>query len=150
MSLAMGTAWEKHLEYLLQKNGVNAVRPDEFLSPPLGQRGIRVAYSPDLVLFNGVVRCGEIKWTSKGAKGLPDTTTNCLPPKYDKYLCQLMLYTYWLREEFQAEVQGWLSLSLMHQAWDPQFRCYNLDFTERELQENFQMCLNYAVEKGLL
>lgn len=408
VSLAMGTAWEKHLEYLLLRNGVDAFRPDEFLTRPLGPSRTRVAYSPDLILANGVLRCGEIKWTSKSAKGLPDDVTNHLHPKYDKYLCvcpevklltsdlkqihaedvcvgqsllgfdefpssrssrhlqhttvravrrvskpcsrllladgstidvsndhqwygsvgfkeqwistdqllqsdqspvgarrrangsllrvvppvwstnlseyergwmagiadgegslvttakrsgclslilsqneglvlermqsllqkdqfgyrigkvsdkcrslvisnkldvfrflamirplrllakfeqlsvlpglsytpvqvldridlgeqwvyaietdrhtyladgfashncQLMLYTYFLREEFGVLVQGWLSLSLMHSPWDPQFRCYNLDFTERELQENYQMCINHAVHKGML
>lgn len=150
VSLAMGTAWENHLEYLLLKNGVDAVRPGEFLSPPLGRKRIRVAYSPDLIIANGLLRCGEIKWTSKSAKGLPEAPSTFLPPKYDKNLCQLMLYIFWLREEFQQAVQGWLALALMWQSWDPQFRAYNIDFTDRELQENFDMCLNYAVEKGLL
>jgi hypothetical protein len=150
MSLAMGTAWEKHLEWLLVKNGVEAVRPGEHMSPPCGPSETVIAYSPDLILFNGVVRCGEIKWTSKSAKDLPMSVSTFLPPKYDKYLAQLMLYTYWLRIEFDVEVQGWLSLSLMHQAWNPQFRCYNIDFVDRELHDNYQMCMNYAIEKGLI
>lgn len=150
VSLAMGTAWENHLEYLLVKNGVDAVRPGEYLSPPLGRRKIRVAYSPDLILFNGIIRCGEIKWTSKSAKGLPTEPAICLDPKYDKYLCQMMLYTFWLRLEFAESVQGWLALALMHQAWDPQFRAYNVDFTDRELQENYDMCINHATHKGMI
>ena len=150
MSLAMGTAWENHLEYLLVKNGVDAIRPGEFLSPPLGKRQIQVAYSPDLILQNGVLRCGEIKWTSKSVKGLPDAPSGHLPPKYDKNLAQLALYTYWLRQEFNVLVQGWLSLALMHESWNPQLRCYNIDFSARELQENFEMCYNHAVHKGML
>lgn len=150
VSLAMGTAWEKHLEYLLVKNGVDAIRPDEFLSPPLGQRKIQVAYSPDLILQNGVVRCGEIKWTSKSVKGLPDQTAFHLDPKYDKYQCQLMLYIYWLRIEFDCEVQGWLALALMNEPWNPQLRCYNIDYTDRELHENKEMCLNHAADKGMI
>ncbi len=144
VSLAMGTAWEKHLEYLLVKNNIDAVRPDELMSPE------GVAYSPDLILVNGVVRCGEIKWTSKSVKGLPEGPANHLDPKYDKYLCQLMLYTYWLRIEFDCEVQGWLALALMHESWNPQFRPFNIDFTDRELQENWQTCMNYARQRGRL
>jgi hypothetical protein len=150
MSLAMGTAWEKHFEYLLVKNGIEAHRPDEHLSPPIGNRQIQVAYSPDLFIFNGVLRCGEIKWTSKSVKGLPDEVTTFLPPKYDKYLAQMMLYIYWLQIEYDMEVQGWLSMALMHQAFDPQLRCYDIDFSTSDLRTNYNMCMNYAFEKGLL
>jgi len=150
VSLAMGTAWEKHLEWLLVRNGVQAERPGEFLSPPIGPRRVRVAYSPDLILVNGIVRCGEIKWSSKSVRGLPETTSTFLDPKYDKYQAQLMLYIYWLREEFGCEVQGWLSLALMYQPWNPQFRCFNVDYTDRELQENYQMLENHAIHKGLI
>lgn len=144
VSLAMGTAWENHLEYLLVKNGIDATRPDEFLSPE------GIAYSPDLLIFNGVIRCGEIKWSSKSVKGLPTQPANSLESKYDRYLCQLQLYIYWLRIEFNCEVQGWLALALMHQAWNPQFRPFNIDFTDRELQDNFDMCINHAKRKGML
>lgn len=144
VSLAMGTAWENHLEWLLQKNGINAVRPEEHLSPE------GIAYSPDLFIFNGVMRCGEIKWTSKSEKGLPTEETNNLDPKYDKYLCQLMLYTYWLRIEYQEEVQGWLSLTLMHKPWQPANRPFDIDFTQAELYDNYRMCMNFAKQRGLL
>jgi len=150
MSLAMGTAWENHLETLLVRSGVQAIRPGEFLSPPVGRRQTRIAYSPDLILFNGIVRCGEIKWTSKSAKGLPEQTDNNLDPKFDKYQCQLMLYIYWLRMEFGCLVQGWLSLALMWESWNPQHRAFTVDYTDRELQENYDMCLNYAEEKGMI
>lgn len=144
VSLAMGTAWEQHLEYLLVKNGIDAVRPGEFVSPE------GIAYSPDLILSNGVIRCGEIKWTSKFGRGLPDKPANNLPPSYDKYLCQLKLYIYWLRLEFGCEVQGWLALALMYQPWNPQFRAFNIDFVDRELQDNADMCLNYARSEGMI
>src|SRR5690242_4306817 len=55
--LALGTAWELHFEYLLRANGIDAQRPGEFLSPE------GIAYSPDLLIFNGVTRVGEIKLT---------------------------------------------------------------------------------------
>ena len=144
VSLAMGTAWEQHLEYLLVKNGINACRPDEHTSPE------GIAYSPDLFIFNGIMRCGEIKWTSKGVKGLPEKETNALDPKFDKYLMQLKLYIYWLRIQYEIEVQGWLSLALMHKAYDPQFRCYDIDFEARELHEAYMACMNHARAKKLL
>src|SRR5262245_48856944 len=88
--MALGTAWEKHLEYLLRANGIDAERPEEFMSPE------GIAFSPDLLIFNGVVRCGEIKLTSMDLKDLGLERTNVLPEKFDKYLCQTRLYVYWL------------------------------------------------------
>lgn len=137
--LALGTAWEKHLEYLLEKNGVRATRPGELISPE------GIAYSPDLIIFNSVTRCGEIKMTSMSAKEWPGEETDTLPQKAEKYLCQLKLYCYWL--ELQ---HGWLGVLLNYQPWDPQFRAYDLTFTPRELQENYLTCMNHAKHRGLL
>lgn len=137
--MALGTAWEKHLEYLLEKNGVKALRPGELMSPE------GLAYSPDLIIFNGVTRCGEIKLTSMSSKDMPEEETDTLPPKLDKYLCQLKLYCYWLEL-----LHGWLGMVFNYRPFDPDFRAYNLTFTPRELQENHQMCMNHARSRGLL
>ena len=95
VSLAMGTAWENHLEYLLLKNGVDVVRPGEFLSPPLGRRKIRVAYSPDLIMQkrHSALRGDQVdEQISEGPAG----RTFDLPAAevHDKNLCQLMLYNF--------------------------------------------------------
>ena len=71
-------------------------------------------------------------------------------PKFDKYLCQLKLYIYWLRLQYECEVQGWLSLALMHKAYDPQFRCFDISFEARELHEAYMACMNHAKAKGFL
>lgn len=137
--LALGTAWEKHLEYILEKNGVRAERPSEFMSPE------GIAYSPDLILFNGKTRLGEIKLTSMSAKDMPTTVTNSLPPKFDKYLCQMKLYAYWL-----GLTNGWLAILFINQPWNPDFRVFDIEWTEQELQENHSMCLNHARHVGLV
>jgi hypothetical protein len=139
LALAMGTAWERHVEYLLKKNGVDCYRPDELLSPE------GVAFSPDLIIYNGVVRVGEIKWTSMSADGCPEEETTVLPAKLDKYLTQIKLYAYWLEL-----YDGWLSMLFMHQAWNPQHRAYNLHWTQRELVENYMKCMNHAEDEGML
>lgn len=79
--LALGTAWEAHLEKLLLLNGIHAERPEEFVSPE------GIAFSPDLIIFNGVTRLGEIKYTSMSARDMPIAICHTLPPKLDKYLC---------------------------------------------------------------
>jgi hypothetical protein len=137
--MALGTAWEKQLEYLLEKNDVKAVRPDEFMSPE------GVAYSPDLLVFNGVTRLGEIKYTSQSAKDYPTEPSNHLPPKADKYNCQMMLYAHWL-----GLTDGWLAIVFNHKPWAPELRVFELTWTDRELLDNHTMLMNYAKHKGLL
>ncbi len=133
--MALGTAWEKHFEYLLEKSGYTIERPGEFFSPPPES----VAFSPDLLQFNGVTRLWEIKYTSMSAKDMPEEETNGLPPKFNKYDCQMKLYAHWLGLH-----HGALAVVLNHEPWNPQFRLFHLEWTDRELQENHQMCMNHA------
>ena len=143
--MACGTAWERFLEDQLVRNGVDATRPGELQSPE------GIYYSPDLIIFNGHTRVGEIKWTSmaafdkKGNSVMPDTETNTLPSKLDKFLTQLKLYAYWLELR-----HGWLGMLLMHQPWNPQFRAYNLEWSERELVENYRKLMSHATHEGML
>jgi hypothetical protein len=137
--LALGTAWEKHFEYLLASNGVEVERPAEFLSPE------SIAYSPDLIIFNGITRLGEIKYTSMSADDMPEETTNNLPPKLDKYLTQMKLYAFWLGVN-----DGWLAILFNHKPWDPQFRMFDIHWLEGELRDNYDMCMNHARAMGLL
>jgi hypothetical protein len=139
--MALGTAWEKHFEYLLGKAGIVVHRPEEFMAPPPDN----VAFSPDLIQFNGVTRLWEIKYTSMSVKDLPVVETNSLPPKFDKYDCQMKLYAYWLGIN-----DGTLAVVLNHQPWDPQFRMFNVTWNKRELADNHTMLMNYAKHKGLL
>ncbi len=137
--LALGTAWEKHFEYLLKANGLLITRPEELMSPE------GIAYSPDLLLFNGVTRLGEIKYTSKSAKDMPTEVSNNLPPKADKWTCQMMLYAFWLEL-----LDGWLAVLFNHQPWNPDLRVYDIQWTERELGDNHKTCMNHARHVGLI
>lgn len=137
--MALGTAWEKHFEYLLRANGVEVERPDEFMSPE------GIAYSPDLIIFNGVTRLGEIKYTSMSADGMPEEETNVLPEKLDKYLCQMMLYAFWLGLQ-----DAWLAVLFNHQPWNPQFRMFDLHWEKVELVDNHAMLMNHARHEGLI
>lgn len=137
--MALGTAWEKHFEYLLAKSGYVTERPGEFFSPPPES----IAFSPDLLQFNGVTRLWEIKYTSMSAKDLPTEETNSLPPKFNKYDCQMKLYAYWL-----GLYHGCLAVVLNHEPWNPQFRMFHLEWNDRELQENHAMCMNHARHSG--
>lgn len=130
--MVLGTAWERHFEYLLGVNGIEVERPAEFMSPE------GIAYSPDLIIFNGITRLGEIKYTSMSADDLPVDVTNVLPAKFDKYLCQMKLYAFWLGIN-----DGWLAVLLNHQPWNPQFRMFDLHWDDDELHDNHAMCMNH-------
>jgi hypothetical protein len=139
--MALGTAWEKHFEYLLEKSGIKVERPGEFFSPPPES----IAFSPDLLQYNGKTRLWEIKLTSMSAKGLPEEPCNELPQKFSKYLTQMMLYAYWL-----GIYDGILAVLLLHQPWKPQFRMFDIHWEEQELAENHRMCINHARHSGML
>jgi hypothetical protein len=132
--MALGTAWENHFEYLLQKAGYKTERPGEFFSPPPES----VAFSPDLLQFNGTTKLWELKLTSMSAKDLPIEPGNDLPPKFNKYLTQMKLYARWLDLH-----DGVLAVVLLYKPWDPQFRMFNLQWNDRELIENEQMVMGH-------
>jgi len=137
--MAVGSAWEKHFEYLLLKNGILASRPGELLSPE------GIAYSPDLIIFNGHPRVGEIKFTSMSTKDMPTEPTKTLPPKLDKYLDQMRLYAYWLEL-----THGWLAIVFNYRPFAPELLCFNLEWTERELRETHTRFMNHARHLGLI
>jgi len=138
---ALGTAWEKHFEYLLSKSGVMAVRPGEFVSPG------GWALSPDLLLFNGHDRIGEIKLTWMSSKGLPTSSTSCLPPKFDKYMVQIMDGCHAVETShailFICFVNG------NYKPPKPELLAFDLEFTSRELRENFDMMSSHRRSMGL-
>lgn len=137
--MALGTAWEIHFEYLLGKSGYVVERPGEFFSPPPES----IAFSPDLMQYNGTTRLWEIKYTSMSAKGMPETECNTLPKKLNKYLTQMMLYAYWL-----GIYDGMLAVVFNHMPWKPDFRLFDIHWEGQELAENHAMCMNHARHTG--
>jgi hypothetical protein len=137
--MMLGTAFEKHFEYLLRLNGVDAKRPREFISPE------GIYYSPDLLIFNGEARVGEMKLTSMGLKECPKEETNWLPQKFDKYLTQMKFYAI-----HQGLSHARLYVCSIRQPWNPELMAFDIEFTDRELQENHQMLVNHAKLRGML
>lgn len=136
--LALGTAWEKHLEWLLIRNGCPVMRPEAFVT------GEGIGFSPDLIISNGVMRVGEIKLTFMSSNDTLDA------PKFDKYHTQAKAYGYHLETcyarffiTFVNGAGGWGKP-------DPQFRVYDVEYTSRELRENWDMLLGFARRKGML
>lgn len=146
--MALGSAWEDRLERVMVLNGIAAYRPKEFVHVlPTGQE---IAFSPDLIIHDedGTTRVGEIKLTSMDITDLMDITLETsLPPKFNKYLTQMMLYIKWLDLDPAA---GWLSVMSIRQPFQPLFKPLNITFSAQELYDNEQMCLNYARSEGLI
>lgn len=137
--MMLGSAFEDRFEKVLVWNGVAAERPEEFMSPE------GIAYSPDLILFNGVTRLGEMKLTSMSLRDWPTEETYGLPPKADKYDCQMKLYAYWLNI-----FNGLLIVCSIAKPYAPELGVYELQWTRRELQENYDMCMSFARQRGLV
>ena len=143
--MMLGTAFELLLEQVMRLNGINCYRPGEFVH--VLPSGKEIAYSPDLLINNGVTRVGEIKLTSMKVDDLVGLTApiNNLPPKFDKYLTQMKLYIKWLGLR-----HGWLGVMSIYKPFKPVFVPLNIEFSERELEENELICLNHAGHEGML
>ena len=149
--LAVGLAVEQYTERLLVAAGIDAQRPPEFRTPD--EYGI--AFSPDLLLYNGGVRGGEIKVTFMSTNGLPETTSRDFPERMSKYLCQMKVYGHNL-EIPEWVLFGWFLKGDYVKAKgkaDPflaEFRIFQFTFTAREMQDEYRVLLNFARTEGML
>lgn len=136
--VALGTAWENHVEFLLDKNGLGVMRPGELFT----DEGI--AYSPDGIIEEDY-RLAEYKLSSMGTKDLPKRPDNGFPPKFNKYVTQMMSYCYHLETP-----RARLYFCSIRQPFAPEFLTFDVEFTSRELQENWAAMMNHARRKKLL
>ena len=141
--IALGLAWEQYLEKRMQVLGLDMARPGEFQSP----HGFY--YTPDLFSTSGKFRLGEIKVTWMSCRGWPKTQTNNLPPQFDKYLSQMMLYCH-ERETPYATLYPYFVRGNYKGRNDPQFLPVDIEFSARELRDNFSRLMNFGRNEGML
>lgn len=134
--MAIGLAWEVHLEKMLVLAGHLVARPPEGRSPE------GIFYNPDLLVVNGEDRIGEIKVTWMSSK------SDLHDPKFDKYLMQNKLYCYWEEMAFARFYVLYMRGDYKGPQW-PQFKIWDIEYTARELHENHQMCMNHAKHKQM-
>lgn len=151
LRMEAGLALEEMLESGLRNRLRGDGRPEEFVS----DEGI--ICSPDLIIFNHVTRVGEIKLSWLSTRELPTEVSNHLPPKFSKYTVQMMAYchvvqTPYARLYFFGVNGGYEFLRKGGRGTPPgpKLLAFDIEFTKRELDENWSMCLNHARSKGML
>ena len=107
-----------------------------------------IFYSPDLIIFNGHTRLGEIKLTWMSSKEVPREIANGFPPKFDKYFVQMKAYCYHLELAHARLLAFFINGNYRHNG--PELLAWDIDFTKRELTENWTMLKNHATSKRML
>jgi hypothetical protein len=111
-----------------------------------------ILYSPDLLIFNGGTRSGEIKLHSMSHKGAPHKMGKeytGLDSKFDKYFSQISYYNYHLG--ITSSRLYFFSVREMVYFNEPSiFLAWNIEFSQRELAEEWDALHRFAVQARLL
>ena len=160
--MEVGTAFEETLEEALASR-IFGDRPGEYVTQhvpecpraapiavgdPACRCGAGVIYSPDYLIFEDdqPPRLGEFKCTWMSIRhGIEDQ-------RFDKWFCQMKAYAYHLRVR-----QARLYAMFINGDWsfkppwgDPHIQVWNIEFTQRELENNWVMLLKHARKEKLL
>lgn len=140
------------------------IRPGEFtFSDQFDGRPLVVHYNPDLFIFNGVLRIGEIKATWLSSK-IPHEWTDTpelqedhkediadaimVHPKLEKYFTQLKFYCY-----MQKTLYGRFYLCFVAGNYDRPFKTQlinvDVEFTQDEVEQEYAMLCWHGLSKGL-
>lgn len=147
--LEMGLIFEQMLEEGLKRRFEAAEtheqieRPGEFHHTDTWDGvPVSVHYNPDLFIYNGVLRVGEIKatWMSD--------IDDILDPKFDKYFTQIKFYCKMLGTRF-ARLYVFFVCGNYKPPTVPRLKAWDLEFTEDELDMNYAMLMNHAIYAGI-
>jgi hypothetical protein len=153
LKIEMGTTFEEIFEPALQRrllrDGKRAVRPPEHT---VKVDGTTIFYSPDQFIFekDKSLRLGEFKLTWYSNCGITD-------PKFDKWFTQMKAYAYHLDTPharlYTLFVNGTYKVKGMKgkdAAPKPQLMAWDIEFTPRELKDNWNMLVRHARQKRML
>lgn len=140
------------------------IRPGEFTyEGNFEGTPFRCHYNPDLFIFDGETRVGEIKATWLSSK-IDQTWTETvdairehvgeieaalLNPKLEKYFCQLQLYLWFLKMRL-GRLYIFFIAGDYSRPFKSQFVPVDVEFSQDELDLNAYVCLSHAQSKGLL
>lgn len=155
LHLTAGLALEEFFEQAIrEKLTPGSGRPGE---GEYNHHGTTILFSPDLLLFNGSVKVGEIKCTWLSMKGVPREPGNGFPPKFAKYITQIACYCYML-ETAHAQLVTFAvngNYKFLRKKKDklpdgPELLAWDIVFSARELHEEWSTVINNAHTKRLL
>lgn len=136
-----GLAFEQLLEDAFKKR-LCGERPGELVT----EEGI--VYSPDLILFNGVTRLGEVKVTWLSNRDVPREASNGFPAVFDKYFVQMMAYCKHLETPYARLIAYFVNAD--YRPPRPELLAWDIEFSRREIEENWRKLLNVARAEGML
>ena len=158
--MELGMSFEPVIERELKRRVTQnlpggAWRPEPFVhmvqSPSTGL-WVPLHYSPDLFCDDdGDVILGEIKltWMSNRQFRFPPEGANHVDPKYDKWFIQIKAYCYMLGMTKCRLYVYWVCGDYTDKS--PEFRYhYDIEFSARELHDNWNMLINFADEQEML
>jgi hypothetical protein len=152
----LGMAFEEMLEEGLKKRLAAAEgrdghasigRPGEFVTVDEG-----IIYSPDLLIFNGSTILGEIKLTFMSMRGLPvelGKTVDGFDPKFDKWFTQMKCYCKHLGTRC-ARLYALFVLGDYRKNREPTLLAWDIEFTQAEIDEEWNAILRHAKREKLL
>jgi hypothetical protein len=111
-----------------------------------------VLFSPDLTIFNGVDRTGEIKLHTMSHKGAPHKVGSSyagLDPKFDKFFTQLKVYNHHLSTPY-ARLYSFSMREMVHFNEPKILLAWDITFTEHELWEEWELLRRHGIAEGLL
>ena len=114
--------------------------------------GHEVFYSPDLLIFNHTTRLGEIKLTFMSPKGhfpwKPGAVYDGFGSKADKWLSQIKLYCKCLGTR-DARLYAFFVPEAI-KATGKALRAWDIRFTQREIDEEWDTIMRHVRAEGLL
>lgn len=108
-------------------------------------------FSPDLLIFNHVTRTGEIKLTFMSTKGAPwelGAVYTGFDAKFDKYFTQMKCYCKHLGTRYARLYAFFVRGD--YKGPNPVLRAWDIEFTQHELDEEWDLMWRHAKSAGLL
>ena len=167
--LETGIIFEDILEEGLQRRYVEHPTGNEYIERPAplafsdvwDGKSFTLTYSPDLFIYNHILRVGEIKatWLSshiehdwlKDVTQYEDNIREAIMgnQKLDKYWCQLKFYMHMIGTRF-GRLYACFIAGDYSRPFKSQLVTVDVEFSEDELESNYGMLMNHAIHRKLI
>jgi hypothetical protein len=155
LKLELGTTYEEIFEEAL-KIRLLGERPGEFCIHPWTHEHLElddprgIIFSPDHLIFNGVTRLGEFKFTWYSCRY--DITDQ----RFEKWFTQMRLYCFALKLRYARLYAMFVNGS--YPKWtkeyggapSPQLLAWDIEFSQRELTNEWNLMMRFAASEGLI